>query len=369
MNTTTPGRPRPFPLTARFIGLEGAFWALVAFLFAVQAATRRDVTLATAFAQSVVSFIPCVLLTPVIALLAIQFRFPKPTDPRSWIAHGAGLIGFLTIGGGMMGLFDSLMWPAETSSLLATMGGAMIRYLAFDTMIYVLVVMAALAWQYAREAHERTLAAATLQGQLVEARLHALTAQLQPHFLFNTLNAISALVRENPSQAERLLARLSELLRQTLREGTQPETTLESELAFLEKYVEVQETRFGPRLAVTFEVDPDVLDARVPRLLLQPIVENAIRHGIAPRSGPGSVHVGAARQGSQVRLTVRDDGVGLPSAELREGIGLRTTRARLREMYGDAHAFTLDPNADGGTTCTLTLPLRRATADAGRTRD
>jgi two-component system LytT family sensor kinase len=364
-NPTSAPRARPFPLTTPFIALESAFWALVAVLFAVQATTRRDVGLVTAFGQSFVSFVPCILLTPVIALLAVRHRFPTPTDAASWLAHGLGLLGFLTIGGGMMGLFDWLVWPEGTSSAFASMGSAMIRYLAFDTMIYALVVMAALAWLYAREAQERTLAAATLQGQLVEARLHALTAQLQPHFLFNTLNAISALVRENPGQAERLLARLSELLRQTLREGTQPETTLESELAFLEKYVEVQETRFGPRLAVTFEVDPEVLDARVPRLLLQPIVENAIRHGIAPRSGPGAVHVGAARHGNEIRLTVRDDGVGMPNArngaELREGIGLRTTRARLRAMYGDAHGFALDANPEGGTTCTLTLPLRRAT--------
>jgi LytS/YehU family sensor histidine kinase len=295
------------------------------------------------------------------ALLAMRFRFADGTRLTSTLAHLGGVTGFLTIGGGMMGLFEWLRYTPRQGSATSAIEAAMIHFLAFDALIYVLVVAAALAYVYAREAHERATTTAALQGQLAEARLHVLTAQLQPHFLFNTLNAISALVREDASQAERLLARLSELLRHTLRDVGQHETTLESELDFLEKYVEVQETRFGPRLAVTFEVDPDVLDARVPRLLLQPIVENAIRHGVAPRAGPGMVHVSARRDGNRVCLAVRDDGLGIDAngGVVHDGIGLRTTRARLEQMYGDAQTFHIDAHPDGGTVCTMVLPIRR----------
>ena len=221
-----------------------------------------------------------------------------------------------------------------------------------------------MALVYAREALETRAMSQRLQGQLAEARLHVLTAQLQPHFLFNTLNAIAALVRDDPTLAERLLARLSELLRHSLRDGTDAETTLESELSFLEKYLEVQEARFGPRLAVTFQVDPALLDAKVPRLILQPLVENAIRHGIAPRSGPGAIQVSASQDGDRVRLSVLDDGLGL-AGKLSEGIGLRSTRERLRQLYGDDQHFTLARAPHGGTSCTLSLPLRRCDGQQG----
>jgi LytS/YehU family sensor histidine kinase len=217
--------------------------------------------------------------------------------------------------------------------------------------------MAVLSLAYGRESRIRALRAARLQTQLAEAQLHALGAQLQPHFLFNTLHMISALVRHDPKRAEQLIARLSDLLREMLDNGERVEVSLAEELAFLEKYIEIQEARFGPRLQVHFEIAPSVRSARVPRLVLQPLLENAIRHGIARRSEPGTVVIGAAIADGLLVMTVRDDGVGVPqSGPAREGVGLSSTRARLLQLYGSASRFTIAPADGGGTLCTIHIP-------------
>jgi LytS/YehU family sensor histidine kinase len=270
----------------------------------------------------------------------------------------------------MMGALEwSLPWVPHGAGVAAAMRGAVGRYAAIDVILYVATAAAALALAYGRESRERELRAARLQTQLAEAQLHALGAQLQPHFLFNTLNAISALVRHEPKRAEQLIARLSELLREMLDNGDRAEVTLGEELAFLEKYVDIQEARFGPRLRVAFEVAPAALDARVPRLVLQPLVENAIRHGVSRRTGGGTVTVtasccgeGTDGAGGRLTLTVRDDGVGLAAAGAPDGVGLRTTRARLRQLYGDAQEFTIAPADGGGTVCVVRIPCRRTDA-------
>lgn len=336
-------------------------WLAIALLFAVQSAAQRGVPLLPrAIVTSVVSFLPCMLLTPVIWAIAARFRFGPGDRLRSLGAHALGLAGYVTVGGGLMGALVWLLpWSSRSVPIWERVIESMAWFVAYDVLSYTMVAAATLALLLSTEARARSIATAKLEGQLAEARLHVLSAQLQPHFLFNTLNAISALVREDPAKAERLLVRLSELLRQSLRAGGQPQTSLESELDFLEKYVEVQEARFGERLIVTFEVDSDVLDARVPNLILQPLVENAIRHGIAPRAGPGTVHIAAKRAGDQVFLSVSDDGLGFPRERVQEGIGLRNTRARLQELYGENHAFVLSSRRPGGTICSMHLPLHR----------
>ena len=339
-----------------------AFWTAIAVLFTVQVTVRPGVhpPPARLLAYELASFVPCMLLAPAIAIFALRFRFRATQIGRAAVAHALGLVTFMVVGGAMMGAFEWLLpWERSGAGIASAAGRAIISYVASDVLIYTLIVATAQAFAYAREAQERSVAAARLQGQLAEARLHVLTSQLQPHFLFNTLHAISALVRESPIEAERLLVRLSELLRHALRSGMQGETSLVEELSFLEKYVEIQEARFGPRLRVTFEIEPPLFDATVPSLLLQPLVENAIRHGIARRPGPGTVQVSARREGERVRITVADDGVGLPAPDrIPEGIGLRTTRARLRQLYGDEHQFALTSPPAGGTLCTMVLPLR-----------
>jgi len=201
---------------------------------------------------------------------------------------------------------------------------------------------------------------AGLEEQLARARLDALRAQLQPHFLFNTLNSISVLTATDPAGANRMLLDLSELLRATLAAGEAHEVTLDRELAMLERYVAIQQVRFGDRLAVRFEIEPAARAALVPSLLLQPLVENAVRHGVAASAGPGTVTVRAAVDGERLALEVRDSGPGLGAVPANaDGIGLGNTRARLRQLYGEAFRLDLASPAGGGLTVVVELPLRR----------
>ena len=307
------------------------------------------------------SWMSCALLTPAIVTATLRFRSSRPSLVRALFLHSLGAAGFVAAGGALMGILESLLpWSHWTRGLLAAAGDGILRYLGFDILLYCLVVAATEAAANAWESRRRGIAAAAYARQLAEARLHVLSAQLQPHFLFNTLHAISALVWEDQARAERLLARLSEMLRMTLRSGTQVETTLAEEVALLQRYADIQETRYGERLTVCIDVEPAVRGAMVPRLILQPLVENAIRHGITRRITPGRVEVRAWEAAGRLNLVVHDDGVGLVSGPRREGVGLSITRARLQQLYGAAQQFELSSAPRGGTTCALAIPLRRA---------
>jgi two-component sensor histidine kinase len=211
-------------------------------------------------------------------------------------------------------------------------------------------------YQQLRERERRTL---ELEARLTQANLQTLKTQLQPHFLFNTLNAIASLVRRKPAAAEDMIGSLSEFLRMNLDATQQHEVPLRREIEFLDLYVEIQRTRFGERLQIRKAIDPAALDVAVPTLILQPLVENSVRHGIEPRETGGMILIRASRHESSLRLEVRDDGEGLKGGQLaaiREGVGLSNTKARLQELYGDAHRFQITPNADGGLTVTVELP-------------
>jgi two-component sensor histidine kinase len=214
------------------------------------------------------------------------------------------------------------------------------------------------AWHSYVASWEQGLRASELEAALARTQLQVLIAQLQPHFLFNTLNGISALISQDPPAAERMVARLGDLLRLTLEESGAQEATLERELRIVRAYLEIEQVRFGARLRVETDVAADVRDARVPHLLLQPLVENALRHGVGRKAGPARVVIRARREGAGLRLVVEDDGVGLP-ASFREGVGLSNTRARLRRLYGDGHGLRLTGGPTGGVRVTVDLPLRR----------
>ena len=207
----------------------------------------------------------------------------------------------------------------------------------------------------ARRVREREVKAAQLEASLSQARLQALGAQLHPHFLFNTLHAISALVQSDPARADEMIALLAELLRASLRDGAAQEVGLRQELDFTQRYLQIEQTRFGDKLRVELHIEPSALEARVPRLLLQPLVENAIRHGLSTMTRAGSLRIEAARQGDALRLVVLDDGKGLPF-ELREGVGLSNTRARLLQLYGGQGQLTLLPREGGGTRAQVSIP-------------
>jgi two-component sensor histidine kinase len=217
-------------------------------------------------------------------------------------------------------------------------------------------------YQQLRERQRRTL---ELEARLMQSNLQTLKAQLQPHFLFNTLNAIASLVRRKPDAAEEMIGSLSDFLRTTLDTAQQHEVPLRREIEFLDLYLGIQQARFGERLRILKEIDPAALDVTVPALILQPLVENSVRHGIEPRETGGTILIRALRHENSLRLDVRDDGEGLRAgqlAALREGVGLSNTKARLQELYGDAHRFHIKLNADGGLTVAVELPWRLASA-------
>jgi signal transduction histidine kinase len=234
-----------------------------------------------------------------------------------------------------------------------------------NLLLYWLFVGLAHGLHQARRSRERALHASQLETQLARARLTALSAQLHPHFLFNTLHSLSELVHRDAAAADRVIVSLSELLRRTLAADDSPEVRLADDLELLEPYLEIEQLRFGDRLEVRWDVDPAAHDVWVPRWILQPLVENALRHGLAPRAAPGQLVITARRRGERLLLEVRDDGVGLP-AGLAPGIGLANTRARLAHLYGAAARLTLEPAPGGGTCARLDLPARRSVAPALR---
>jgi sensor histidine kinase YesM len=230
--------------------------------------------------------------------------------------------------------------------------------LPFGTGVYFALVGIEHALFFMTEARDREMQAAHLEAQLSEARLGALRMQLNPHFLFNSLNAITVLVRDGANiAASRMLELLSELLRQVLRSEPGHETTLSEELNFIGRYLEIEQIRFSDRLRPRIEADPEIGSAGVPRFILQPLVENALRHGIARRSDSGLLEVTARREGNELVLRVRDDGPGLRTdPAVRSGVGLLNSRSRLATLYGEGGTLEVADAVGGGVVATIRLP-------------
>jgi len=233
-------------------------------------------------------------------------------------------------------------------------------YFDWEMMTYWAIIAASHAFDYYRESQERALTTAQLQARLAEARLQALQRQLHPHFLFNTLHAISALMHRDIDAADNMLARLSDLLRLTLERVTAQTVTLKDELDFINKYLDIERTRFGDRLQVSFVVEPDTLGASVPNFLLQPLVENALKHGIGPKIGGGRVEVRAHHNGEWLQLVVQDDGRGVPQDKIdafNTGVGLSNTLSRLEHLYPGNHTFEFQTPPGGGLAVTIVIPF------------
>ncbi len=215
--------------------------------------------------------------------------------------------------------------------------------------------------EYYRKFREREVRAAQLKTQLTQAQLQALKMQLHPHFLFNTFNTISSLMHMNVDEADRVLALLGDLLRYSLNNVGVQEVTLREEIDFLQRYLEIEQARFGDRLKVKITVDPEVLDYKVPNLILQPLVENAVRYAVAPRAGGGSIDISAHQIIGSLRLSVIDDGPGLPletDVPAHEGVGLKNSRDRLEQLYGENHRFILSNRSPKGLEVAIVIPLR-----------
>jgi signal transduction histidine kinase len=306
------------------------------------------------------------LYTPLAVWMARRLPLDRATLARRLPAHlGVAVTLAVAHAWGTANVAMWIGWPREYDMTFEVLfRKSMTGKLHIQLLIYAAVVGLMHAVEYHRRFRERELAASELQARLAQAQLHALQAQIHPHFLFNTLNAISVLALKGETKCVvRMISRLSELLRVTLERSAAQETTLADELELLGRYLEIERVRFGDRLAVEVDAPDDALDALVPALVLQPLVENAVRHGISEVPGPGRIVVRARRAGGDLRLEVRDTGPGLPAGGVpREGIGLANTRARLSRLYGGAGRLRLANAEGGGTIAAVELPFHRPAA-------
>ncbi len=293
------------------------------------------------------------LLTPVAVWLAKKFPFARGRRIPAMAVH--------LLAGATLTMAKIVIEGWVRNTLLGIPGqvhAANKFHLSF--LAYWAIVGVTHAFAYYQMYRERELAASQLQTQLARAQLQALQMQLQPHFLFNTLHAISTLMHRDVNAAERMLAGLSDLLRLTLENAGTQEVRLRSELELLDLYLEIEQTRFQDRLTVRKDIEPQTLDAVVPNLLLQPLVENAVRHGVAARALPGWVEISARRADARLYIEVSDNGPGLPASYTGKGLGLSNTRARLERLYGEQHSFRLENLASGGVRVCVEIPWRTA---------
>jgi len=300
-------------------------------------------------------------LTPFIVAAARRFPFGHTSRIR-WVLGQLLLGGVFSLVHSVVGsLIRMGIGIAVYRDLLSATVAAFYLGVGRNYLTYALIAAAYQALAYHQTIREREREAARLEVDLAEAKLSTLENRLRPHFLFNTLNAVAALVREDPAAAESMIGQLSDLLRASLRTDARTEVRLEDELHLVRQYLAIQQARFQDRLQISVEISEAARAAYVPQLILQPLVENAIRHGIAPRESGGSVWVFADRPDGRLRLTVEDDGVGIgnsPPASAGGGIGLTGLRSRLAHIYGPNQRVDVMDRKPAGTRVMVEIPFR-----------
>jgi sensor histidine kinase YesM len=332
--------------------------------------TTHPYTWGTAlFSELGYAYIAAVLSAGVI-WLARRYRLLNPPYIPQFLLHAAGAFVYASIAK----VFWDLLRVGTAASWLTT-GFSLFKLvqsmnwgLDSGVLLYAIVLLSTYAYEYYRQYEVGLVRTAELEAQLARAQLQALKMQLHPHFLFNALHTASALVRENPGGAERVLTRLGDLLRITLASSDAQEVPLIDELRFLDLYLDIERTRFEDRLDIHFEVDTSAEDALVPHFILQPLVENAVRHGAGMRAHGAQIKVVAKTTPNSLNISVWDNGSDekkAPGPPAREGVGLSTTRARLERLYGGAQRIELRTLSPFGFEANLTIPLRRARATAG----
>lgn len=376
-NATARASADDLSLTQREFALIAAFWTLFAILssanrfFDAMSRTGGAATFQSAWvAVPAIDSLCWALLTGPLYWLAARYGTERLTRPQRLALFGAlGIVVVVlvgVIGTAVRSHFGSPpprmpnrpprappFWPGMLNALV----------------IYLGVLAAGFARAYSLRYRARQEQTNMLERQLAEARLDALRRQLDPHFLFNTLNAIASLVERDPRGVRKMISRLGALLRFSLEGADAPEITLKRELALLQQYLEIMQVRFQGRLEVTMDTDPRTLDALVPTLILQPLVENAIRHGIEPQRDGGRITIGTRLDGDTVVLRVADDGPGVsagdsllasPGDASFGGVGLRNTRARLAQLYGGRQHFALTRDDARGTVAEVRIPFHVA---------
>ncbi len=348
---------RPFVVVLTGLGLFTSLQLILAYRM------KAELPLLEAFLSGLATWYPWLVLAPLVFRLCRHFRFDGGAWWRSALVHVPASFVF----GGLWTLIrwflSFIPWIDEKPLDIERIAVAHL-YLWF--LSYWILVGVHEAWRNYRRFTQGELRASQLEARLAHAQLEVLKGQLHPHSLFNTLHAISTLIHRDPDAADEMLAQLSDLLRMTLATVGVQEVPLQQELEVLHRYLEIQQTRFADRLRVIVDVPADTLDIRVPNQVLQPLVENAIHHGVDARRGDGLVEIRARAEGDMLRLEVRDDGPGLKSTPgaapkpAGTGIGLSNTRARLHELYGPKSALELADYPAGGTLVSLLIPLRRA---------
>ncbi len=341
------------------IGFLG--WTAIALIFASQSyiygiITGVDKDWSRVFSWTLADWYLWAALSPAIFWLSRRFLFERGSWNTALAVHfvAAALFSFTHIF--LQSIVQCLtVWSHIGGySLLEVAGFLMKKKIHLNFLTYAGIVAASQAAIYYRRYHERG-------AQLARARLQTLQMQLQPHFLFNTLNTISELVHSDPNAADRTIARLGDLLRLTLENENLPEVSLRQELEFLQKYLEIEKTRFHDRLTVNFAVAPETLDACLPSMILQPLLENAVHHGVSTNPGEGKIDISAERFAEILEIKIADNGGGIVDfndKKLNEGIGLSNTRARLKQLYGKNQNLILQDSESGGLEVVLQIPFR-----------
>jgi len=340
-----------------------AFWTLLGLSFASQfyissAKAELDVTWKQAVSYALGDWYVFALLS--IPVIYLAHRFPLDSGNR-FTGIAVHIVASILFSFAYMVLRAFVGQWQSGATFAQAFQPLIVKTWHFNLLIYWVILAVTQAFDFYRKYRARERQAAQLEQHLTEAKLQALQMQLNPHFLFNTLHSIGALMHQNVDAAERMITRLSDLLRAALDSSNSQEVDLRHELTMLSTYLEIERVRFGDRLKVELEIAPETLEAQVPNLVLQPLVENAIRHGIEPRARPGAVCVRASRSENSLLMEVTDNGAGLPKGKpVKEGVGLTNTRARLRELYGENHQFELLNGEQGGLRVLLKIPFRSA---------